>query len=234
MLNREDNTFTKDWMAEVNHYLDIVDKIPDEEATVLVTLGAGEKRFSTGFDLKWWAEDYPANAHSSIPELQLLLARFLGLRVPTMAVMRGHVYAGGLLMALAHDIRLMSANRGKVCLSAIKMGIAPPSGLNHLCKSTLPIQTFREIQYGKAYTPQEAMNMSLITDTFTDHAELHSKLQQFSMDFGPASLHKDAIATNKQLMFKDTLTALRTECYSPSMLSQMSRAKNLVQTLARK
>ena len=69
---------------------------------VLVTLGAGAKKFSTGFDLKFWLESFD-NIKESIFELQQVLARLLTFRLPTLCVMNGHAFAGGYLLSLVHD-----------------------------------------------------------------------------------------------------------------------------------
>ena len=54
--------------------------------------------------------------------MQQLLAKLMTLNVPTMAVINGHAYAGGLILALAHDFRIMKQNSGVLCLSEINIG----------------------------------------------------------------------------------------------------------------
>ena len=61
------------------------------------------------------------------------------LSIPTMAVINGHAYAGGLILALCHDFRIMASGKSKICLSEIKMGLPPPPAYNAFCLATLPI-----------------------------------------------------------------------------------------------
>jgi enoyl-CoA hydratase/carnithine racemase len=92
-----------------------------EGPAVLVTISTSPKIFSTGFKLEYWKQGN-INIYESIPKMQLLLAKLMTLNVPTMAVINGHAYAGGLILALAHDYRIMKQNSGVLCLSEINIG----------------------------------------------------------------------------------------------------------------
>ncbi len=71
--------------------------------------------------------------------------------MPTMAVINGHTYAGGLFLALAHDFRTMRSDYGFMCLSEINLDFPIPEGLGDFLRVTLPPNTLREIQYGGRY-----------------------------------------------------------------------------------
>lgn len=57
VLTRRDNTFNMDIIEK---YLAILDQIEASEAGpgVLVTIGTGDRHFSTGFDLAYWMQSY--------------------------------------------------------------------------------------------------------------------------------------------------------------------------------
>ena len=44
---------------------------------------------------------------------------FLCLPIPTVALINGHAFAGGCLLALAHDYRIMRSDRGYMCMNEI-------------------------------------------------------------------------------------------------------------------
>ena len=46
--------------------------------------------------------------------------------VPTMTVVSGHAYAGGLILAMAHDYRTMRADYGYMCLSELNLDFPLP------------------------------------------------------------------------------------------------------------
>ena len=151
VLNNGDNTFDFEVIAKVNAILDEVEA--STGPAVLVTIGTGTTRFSTGFDLKFWAKEL-SNPLLSISNMQLLLNRFMTLPIPSMAVINGHAYAGGLILALLHDFRVMAKGKSRICLSELALGMPLPPAYNAYCHATLPIQTFRKLQYAEAYTPE--------------------------------------------------------------------------------
>ena len=73
---------------------------------------------------------------------QRVFTRMLTLNVPTMAVLNGHAYAGGLLFAIANDFRIMQDDpktKRKVCLSELKLFGSPlATSYAALCLATLP------------------------------------------------------------------------------------------------
>ena len=119
VLKQEDNTLTMEFMQE---YLDILDKI---EATtgpgVVVTIGMGEKSFSTGFDLPTWV----AEPETFLPGNELirkLMDRLLRLSLPSMCVFNGNAMAGGYFVGICHDFRTMKKQKGRICLTELLFG----------------------------------------------------------------------------------------------------------------
>ena len=48
--------------------------------------------------------------------------------MPTVALVNGHAFAGGLMLAMMHDYRIMNPHRGFVCLIGLELGysLRPP------------------------------------------------------------------------------------------------------------
>jgi len=57
--------------------------------------------------------------------------------VPSLCILNGHTYAGGLILAMCHDFRTMHETGGKLCLSEINVGLTLPPAYNEVCKSTM-------------------------------------------------------------------------------------------------
>jgi len=137
-MNAGENTFDLDTIVRFNKYLDQIEA--SEGPAVLITIGTGSKNFSLGFDMMQWAKGNGiSNLMISLAQQQQLLARFLTLPMPTMAVLNGHTYAGGLILALCHDFRIMAEGRRKICLSELRVGFPLPPAYNAFCAATLPI-----------------------------------------------------------------------------------------------
>jgi Delta3-Delta2-enoyl-CoA isomerase len=79
----------------------------DTEGAVILR-GAGSRFFTTGLDLN----ERERNPFSSTDGFYPLLATVLDFLFPTIALINGHVFGGACLLTLAHDYRIMNANRG--------------------------------------------------------------------------------------------------------------------------
>src|SRR5688572_21827886 len=111
-LGETENRFHPEWLVSVGAALDEV--VAAKGPRALVTSATG-KFWSNGLDLEWLsghAEEFPEYSAS----VHGLLSRMLVLPVPTVAALQGHTFAAGAMRALAHDFRVMRADRGFVCL----------------------------------------------------------------------------------------------------------------------
>ncbi|KAJ6783702.1 hypothetical protein PWT90_08522 [Aphanocladium album] len=86
---------------------------------VVVTTSSIAKNYSNGFDL----EHTLSNKDVFFPFFYNLWVRFLTYPMPTVALMNGHCYAAGLMLAMAHDYRLAPTPRGFFCLPELTYGL---------------------------------------------------------------------------------------------------------------
>lgn len=133
-LGDGDIRFTPASLAETSAALDEVEA--STGATALVTTATG-KIWHNGLDLDHFATLGDAFV-DYVGEVQQLLARFLALPVPTVAAVQGHAFAGGAMLALAHDVRVMRADRGFLCLPEVDLGMPFSDGMAALIASKLP------------------------------------------------------------------------------------------------
>ena len=83
---------------------------------------------------------------------QALFEKVLSMNMPTMAVINGHAYAGGVIFSLCHDFRIMKSTKAKVCISEINLGMSlGTAGLMSICKENLPKKSYREMILGAAW-----------------------------------------------------------------------------------
>ena len=92
--------------------LDAIVKAAEESPTIraLVIRGDGDSAFASGTDIGFMSE-LGADSRGLRYEEQLTgtITRLERLRVPTVAVIRGHCYGGGIVLAAACDIRIASS-----------------------------------------------------------------------------------------------------------------------------
>src|SRR5436305_155137 len=122
------NRFNPEWMGAVVEAFDEVAAKPEPRA--LVT-SAGGKIWSNGLDLDWLGQNQD-QVQSFVDQVHELLAKFLAAPMPTVAAIQGHCFAAGAMLALAHDWRLMRADRGFFCLPEADINIPFTPGMSAL------------------------------------------------------------------------------------------------------
>jgi enoyl-CoA hydratase/carnithine racemase len=137
-MDAEENRFNRSSLERINQLLDEVEAIQGPVA--LVTTGTG-KFYSNGLDLDWVMS---AAADMSFQEMALetqrLLARTLTFPRPTVAAINGHCFAAGAMWSLAHDFRVMRADRGFWSLPEVAIKIPFTEGMAALIQARLTPQ----------------------------------------------------------------------------------------------
>jgi enoyl-CoA hydratase/carnithine racemase len=142
-MTSEDNRFNRPFLTALNEALDRVEASSGPAA--LVTTGGTEKFFSNGLDLTWLAGDGQSEGAAFVGDVMRFLGRLMALPVPTVAAINGHAFAAGAMMALAHDFRIMRADRGFLCLNEIDIHIPLAPGMAALVKNRLAVATLRDM-----------------------------------------------------------------------------------------
>jgi len=136
-----ENRFNRTFIDALNEALDTVENSAGPAA--LVTVGGEAKFYSNGLDLAWLSGDGLAEAPEFIKSVLKLLGRVLAFPVPSAAAMNGHAFAAGAMLALAHDFRVMRADRGYFCLPEVDINIPFAPGMTALIKSRMTPTVFR-------------------------------------------------------------------------------------------
>lgn len=160
-MNAGDNRLNRSFIEVMTTALEEVEQASGPVA--LVTTGGQPKFYSNGLDLEWLIEQGPEGARTFLADVQRFLARVLGLSVPTVAAINGHAFAAGAILALAHDYRVMRADRGFFCLSEIDLGLPLPPGMLALVQAKLDRVVCRDlILTGRRTSGQEAAAMRIV------------------------------------------------------------------------
>jgi len=136
-----ENRFNRASVNALNEALDTVEASSGPAA--LVTVGE-EKFFSNGLDLTWMSGDGRDEGSRFVGDVMRLLGRVLLLPVPTVAAVNGHAFAAGGMLALAHDFRIMRADRGFFCLPEIDIQFPLAPGMTALIACRLSPLVFRD------------------------------------------------------------------------------------------
>jgi Delta3-Delta2-enoyl-CoA isomerase len=212
-LTRDGDVFVLDLGDDENRFngpaLDSLEqRLEEVEAAApcaLVTAARG-KIFSNGLDLEWISQQGD-EAVPFVERVHELLARVLELGVPTVAAMQGHTFAAGAMFALAHDLRVMRADRGFFCLPEVDIGIPFTPGMNALIVSRLPVRTAIEaMTTGRRYGGEQAVAAGIV-----DEAVAEAEVLPRAVARAVALAGKDAttLGAIKRRLHGPALSALR-------------------------
>ncbi|MET9369559.1 enoyl-CoA hydratase-related protein [Streptomyces griseoflavus] len=202
-LGDGENRFHPDWISAVGAALDEVEKAEGPRA--LVTAATG-KFYSNGLDLEWLfanADHY----HDYVVSVHELFARLLSLPLVTVAALQGHTFAAGAMFSLAHDFRVMRADRGYWCLPEADIDIPFTPGMSALIQSRLTPQTAHEsMTTARRYGGADAATAGIV-----DRAVPEDAVRSTAIEIAQSLVSKagDTLGTIKARMYAPTLTTLR-------------------------
>jgi enoyl-CoA hydratase/carnithine racemase len=203
-LNSGENRFNEDSVAEINRALDEAEAAEGNAA--LVSVGEG-KYYSNGLDLDYMMALEGAATAEFIGSVLELLARVLEFPMATVAAMQGHAFAGGGMLALAHDYRIMRADRGYFCLPEVDLQMPLQPGMTKLIAGRLPVQTAHEaIVTGKRYGGEEALSAGIVQQALPLDEVLPAAVE---LAQGLAAKPRNPMRVLKQGLYEDALAALR-------------------------
>lgn len=165
-LGDDENRFSPSFLEEMDAHLD---EIVGNGAQGLVTT-AGGKFYTNGLDLDW------LTAHGDqtqwyVGRVQAMLARVLTLPVPTAAAVVGHAFGAGAMLALAHDFRVMRADRGYFCFPEADIRIPFTPGMAALIQSKLtPQAAVASMTTGRRFGGGDAESHGLVDATAPEGA----------------------------------------------------------------
>lgn len=202
-LGDDENRFNPPWVEAVTGLVEEVGAADGPRA--LVTRASG-KFWSNGLDLAWLGE-HAEEAEPFIASVHALFARVLSLPVPSVAACQGHVFAAGAMLALAHDARVMRADRGFFCLPEVDIHIPFTPGMGALIQARLDPQTAHEaMTTGRRYGGVDAAAVGIVDDAVGEERVLEAALARARPLAGKAGPTLGAI---KEQMYAGPLALLR-------------------------
>ncbi|KAJ2785988.1 hypothetical protein H4R18_000203 [Coemansia javaensis] len=201
LSNGPENRFTRQFVAEIDQALDHIDKVLDgmgpEEAAqggALVTTSTG-KFYSNGLAIETAMKEGDA---FYVPYLRML-ARLLTFRLPTVAAINGHAFAGGCMFAMAHDYRVMRADRGWIAMNEVDIGIPLIPGMAAIVKCRITQTNYMRdcLLGGHRFRAADAL-----AGGFIDAAVPEDKLLDRALEYAVALAPKASGLTSKLHLIK--------------------------------
>ncbi|KAH7341635.1 ClpP/crotonase-like domain-containing protein [Rhizoctonia solani] len=127
-----------------------------------VITGTGDKFFSNGLDY----QDAISQPGFMTGVLNPVISRLLAFPIPTVAALNGHTFAGGYLLALACDYRVMTSGKAWACFNEIHFGAPLPPAFAALIRVKVghasPALMRKTVLEGHRFTPGELLEAGIV------------------------------------------------------------------------
>lgn len=152
--NRLTPAMTEELQSGMDAILADLSQHPPAQPAVLLLTGTA-KYFSVGLDLS----AYPSQRLFENTYCRMV-ARLLAFPLTTIAVLNGHVIAGGFVLAMACDYRVMNEQRGFLAMNEIHLPASIPVGMTSLVQHRVSdARLARDIlQEGRRFTAREMVD----------------------------------------------------------------------------
>ncbi|CZR51934.1 related to enoyl-CoA hydratase/isomerase [Phialocephala subalpina] len=126
---------------------------------VVVTTSGIPKFYSNGLDL-----EHSSSTPNFFPNsLFALFKRLLTYPMPTVALVNGHAFAGGFMVAMYHDYRIFNPSRGFVCLNELDLGVPLKPAMSSIFRQKLSPQIYKTmVLEAKRFSAKEALEGGIV------------------------------------------------------------------------
>ncbi|KAH0846097.1 hypothetical protein AYO21_10119 [Fonsecaea monophora] len=165
---------------------------------VVITTSSITKFYSNGLDFENAIKDPTFFPNSLYP----LWRRLISYPMPTVALINGHAFAGGLMTAMMHDYRIMNPHKGFLCLNELDFGAALQPAMATVFRVKLNMTTFRNMALeSRRFPALEALKEGIIdgvggveeTLAFISEMKLAQKAQGKSYGLIKEELYREVI-----------------------------------------
>ncbi len=223
-LNRPDvrNALSKDVNVRLSELANELDHEADDVRAIVIT-GAGDKAFCAGADLKERKGVPASEAAPYINAIATAINDLGAIRKPTIALMNGSAYGGGLELALACDFRI-AVEGSEVGLTEVRLGIIPGAGGTQRLPRLIGEARAKEmILLGRRVPIARALDIGLVHQVVS-RGQLASAADALLAELAACAplsvIHaKSAIERGAHLALSEALE-LERECYDVTLFSR--------------
>jgi enoyl-CoA hydratase len=200
---------------------DVVAQAIDQRAPAIVLPGQGPS-FSAGIDTKLAVTATREEQIASILAINTMVSTIYSAPIPVVAAINGHALGGGLVIALACDVRVASRGAHRLGLNEVAVGVPFPAGPLRVVSAELDPSVLRSLCLtGRIIEPDEARELRVV-DELSEPAGLLARALQLAHRLASYSAYgvvkaqmRSAVSaelrhittTGEDPMLKDWLTA---------------------------
>jgi enoyl-CoA hydratase len=136
----------------------------DQRAPAIVLTGRGSC-FCAGIDTKVVPTYTQERRRAAIAAINAMVSAIYAAPVPIVAALNGHALGGGLVMALACDVRVASTGRYRLALNEVEAGVPFPAGPLTVVRAELDASVARDLCLtGRMIEPEEAHALRVVDE----------------------------------------------------------------------
>jgi enoyl-CoA hydratase len=197
-MDRGPNALDMDLMTELRQHLE---RLVSAGAPPLVFASSHPRLFSPGWDLKELVEADRARVAAVLDVFDRLILDLFRYPGPTAAAVAGHAVAGGCLLAIACDVRVMKSGMPRLGLAELNLGIPVPAGSVRMLAARLTPTAVEELVLrGDGFSAAKALQLGLVQRNTADDDVLpaaEAELRRL------AAKSPHAFAATKRYMYGD-------------------------------
>lgn len=181
------NALDAGMLQTLNVHLDAIEREPSLRCVMLTS--EGDRAFCTGADINAWGDLCPAEfAHHWVRDGHRIFDRLTRLSKPTIAVLNGHAFGGGLELAAACDLRVMVSG-ASLALPEAGVGMVPGwSGTQRLMR-LLPEPVVKEMAlFGHRVKAERALAFGFVAAVSDDPRAAAMALVDRALDLSPRAI----------------------------------------------
>jgi len=174
----------------------------DSRAVVLTGQGT---IFGAGVDLPALAAGGPQYVREFIPVMTHGFESLVKFPKPLVAAVNGHAIAGGAIIMMACDVKLLARGRARIGLTEVLVGVQFPAWALEIARFTTPAHHFQEmILTGRTWQPEDALARGMV-DELVDAERLLERACEVAGEL--AAIHPATYAATKSAVRRPMIEA---------------------------
>jgi enoyl-CoA hydratase/carnithine racemase len=194
-----------------------------------------DRFFSAGLDLLAVSEFDREQMRRFIVDWEATIIRLLEFPIPVVAAINGAATAGGCILAMACDYRIMAAEGTVIGMNGIRLGITLPAAALEILRDGIPASQLAYVLYsGRLFKADEALQRGLVNEVVPKENLLKAasaRLQEFTGHVGnPVTSLKTALRRNTLARIRENAEEMREKFldiwFSPTAQRAIEEARN--------
>jgi enoyl-CoA hydratase/carnithine racemase len=193
------NTYTHEMMRQLDDA--IVRARFDDDVTVIVITGKGEKFFSAGANIQMLSEVTSGFKYCFCLHANETLNRLEQTPKLTIAALNGHTVGGGLEIAMAADMRVARAGSSKVGLPEVNLGVLPGTGgTQRLSRIVGKSRAIELMVTGETFGFDRAVELGIVNQVIEadSHEAFMDAVMEYARQFTPPNKASKAVGHIKR------------------------------------